>query len=131
VHEWAGYGMAALIAFGIPATQAYGRHAEIDFISARLSPRVRRIHAVICNLAGVFAGLTLAVGAASFGLMNFNLGIRSTGSLAVPLWIPQILLVAGGLAFAFEFTLDLLNLRPRLRRTFSAGSAAAVEGTAD
>jgi TRAP-type C4-dicarboxylate transport system permease small subunit len=69
--EFIGYGLAIVIAFGTAATQAFGRHAEIDFVSSRLPPTARRIHAFVSNMAGVAAGVVLSVGTLQFAMNSF------------------------------------------------------------
>lgn len=115
-QELTGYAMAALICLGLGGTQAIGRHAVIDLVSAQLPARVRAVHRRVCDLLGMVVGGLLAYSGWVLAMQSREFGVVSTSSWEVPLYLPQLLIFVGGALLAWEHLIDLLGIRPPLPR---------------
>jgi len=95
VDEAVGYLLVASVMLAGAAALRDGEHICVDIVTEKLSSRGRRIIA--------FAGLiAVAITAAllvfeGYGTVAFShmVGLRSNGYLALPLWIPQLLIPIG------------------------------------
>jgi TRAP-type C4-dicarboxylate transport system permease small subunit len=95
VDEAVGYLLVASVMLAAAAALRDGEHICVDIVTEKLSSRGRRVI--------VFAGLiAVAVTAAllvfeGYGTVEFSrmVGLRSNGYLALPLWIPQLLIPIG------------------------------------
>src|SRR5438552_5111971 len=95
IDEAVGYLLVASVMLAAAAALRDGEHICVDIVTEKLSSRGRRVIA--------FAGLiAVAVTAAllvfeGYGTVAFSrmVGLRSNGYLALPLWIPQLLIPVG------------------------------------
>jgi len=95
VDEAVGYLLVASVMLAAAAALRDGEHICVDIVTEKLSSRGRRVVA----LAGLMA---VAVTAAlltfeGYGTVEFSsmVDLRSNGYLALPLWIPQLLIPIG------------------------------------
>ncbi|WP_110686025.1 TRAP transporter small permease subunit [Salinicola aestuarinus] len=109
VHEYAGYVLAVLSAWGISHTLLERAHIRIDVVHGRLPPLSRHALNVISLLALNLVAWVIAVNA--WPVLSKSLANGSTANtpLATPLWIPQLLWAAGYCWFAF--TTSVMGLR--------------------
>lgn len=110
--ELAGYAFAIGTAWALSFTLLNRANVRVDALYAVLPPRFCAVLDIIALIAlGIFAGL-LTWHAAVMLETSVSFSARATTPLQTPLWIPQILWVAG-LAM-FVVTLVLLLLRAAL-----------------
>jgi TRAP-type C4-dicarboxylate transport system permease small subunit len=97
VDELVGYLLVASVMLAAADALFGGEHIAVDIVTERLRPRGKRI-AFLFGLVAVAltAALLLFEG---IGTVQFShqVGLRSNGYLAVPIWIPQLLLPVGAL----------------------------------
>ncbi|MDI4638634.1 MULTISPECIES: TRAP transporter small permease subunit [Halomonadaceae] len=109
VHEYSGYVLAVLSAWGLSHTLLERAHIRIDVVHGQLSPRSRQALDIIALLALNLVAWTIAFNA--YPVLAKSLANSSTANtpLATPLWIPQVLWLAGYVWFAI--TTSVLGLR--------------------
>ena len=95
VDEAVGYLLVASVMLAAAAALRDGEHICVDIVTEKLSSRGRRVIAFAGLIAvAVTAALLLFEG---YGTVEFSrmVGLRSNGYLALPLWIPQLLIPIG------------------------------------
>ncbi|WP_192036207.1 TRAP transporter small permease [Halomonas sp. YLGW01] len=109
VHEYSGYVLAVLSAWGLSHTLLERAHIRIDVVHGQLSPRSRQMLDIIALLALNLVAWTIAINA--YPVLAKSLANASTANtpLATPLWIPQVLWLAGYVWFAI--TTSVLGVR--------------------
>lgn len=107
VDELAGYLLVGAVMLAAADALLGGEHISVDILTQRLAARGR--HAVLlAGLAAVLASAALlAVEGADMVAFARMVDLKSNGYLAVPMWIPQLLVPAGavlmGLAAVVAF----------------------------
>lgn len=101
--DFAGFALATASFLGLAYTLRAGDHIRVNLLLVRLPERAQwRLE--ICTLAGAGA---MAAYAAWFALSLMRESLRygdlSPGIIAVPLWIPQLSMVAGLTLLAIAF----------------------------
>jgi len=109
VHEYSGYVLAVLSAWGISHTLLERAHIRIDVVHGRLPPWSQHTLNIVSLLALNLVAWTIALNA--YPVLAKSLANDSTANtpLATPLWIPQLLWAAGYCWFAF--TTSVIGLR--------------------
>lgn len=89
------YLLIAVAFLGLAPTHAAGEHIEIDLLARRMSARVRR--AVRALILAAIAGYALVAAWGGLGMVqqSMKFGRRSLTLLAVPVWMPQLLIPVG------------------------------------
>lgn len=93
--DFAGYAMLASSFLALAYTFGRGEHIRVTLVLQRLHGRARRIGEIWCLaistlLAGFFAYYSVKL-----IFDSYRFGDKSTGLIAVPLWIPQIPMAIG------------------------------------
>ena len=93
--DFAGYFLAAASFFALAPTLRAGGHIRVNLLVQSLSEKPRWITELFCLLFG-----TVLVGYATFyaaALLHesWDYGDKSTGIIAIPLWLPQSAMVLG------------------------------------
>ena len=95
--ELVGYLLVASVMLAAADALFGGEHIAVDIVTERLAPRGKRI-TFLFGLAAVGAtALLLAVEGIGMVRFSHQVGLRSNGYLAVPMWIPQLLVPIGAL----------------------------------
>ena len=89
------YLLIAVAFLGLAPAHAAGEHIEIDLLARRMSARVRR--AVRAVILAAIAGYALVAAWGGLGMVqqSMKFGRRSLTLLAVPVWMPQLLIPVG------------------------------------
>ena len=95
--ELVGYLLVASVMLAAADALLGGEHISVDIVTERLGARARRIAYLFGLVAVAASGILLMV--EGLGMVRFSrqVGLRSNGDLAVPLWIPQSLVPLGAL----------------------------------
>jgi TRAP-type C4-dicarboxylate transport system permease small subunit len=95
--ELVGYLLVASVMLAAADALFGGEHISVDIVTERLAPGGRRL-AFLFGLAAVAGAAALLV-VEGIGMVQFSrqVGLRSNGYLALPLWIPQSLVPIGAL----------------------------------
>jgi len=93
--EMAGYLLVAAIMLAAADALLHGEHIAVDILTERLSARGKR-RTVLGGLVAV-AGAAALLAVEGWDMVAFShlVGLRSNGYLAVPMWIPQLLVPIG------------------------------------
>ena len=111
--EFSGYLVVALVMLGAADTLRRGDHIAVDLITARLSPRARRLAAIWGHVMVLVFAAALLYSAKTTLEYSINFGILSEGYLEAPMWIPQSFLVVGGVLMALVSVASLIRLIKR------------------
>jgi TRAP-type C4-dicarboxylate transport system permease small subunit len=95
--ELVGYLLVASVMLAAAEALFGGEHISVDIVTERLGPRGKRVTYLIGLAAVAASGVLLVV--EGLGMVGFSrqVGLRSNGDLALPLWIPQSLVPIGAL----------------------------------
>jgi C4-dicarboxylate transporter DctQ subunit len=95
--ELVGYLLVASVMLAAADALFDGEHICVDIATERLAPRGKRV-ALLFGLATVAATAMLLL-VEGIGMVQFShlVGLRSNGYLAVPMWVPQLLVPIGAL----------------------------------
>jgi C4-dicarboxylate transporter DctQ subunit len=93
--ELAGYLLVAMVMLGAGDATRRGAHIEVDLLTSYLGARAKMVVRAVSLLAIAVFGAFMAYGA--WGMLSFSymVGLLSTGYMALPLWIPQSLMLVG------------------------------------
>jgi C4-dicarboxylate transporter DctQ subunit len=95
VDELAGYLLVASVMLAAADALLEGEHIRVDLLVERLSARGRHVAAMIGLLAVFASAALLAVEGADMVAFSRMVDLKSNGYLAVPMWLPQVLVPAG------------------------------------
>jgi TRAP-type C4-dicarboxylate transport system permease small subunit len=105
--ELSGYVLIILSAWGFSFALVTRSHIRIDVVHARLPERAQAVLDVIALMAhALLAGLLLYYGYIVLA-DSWDIGITANTPLRTPLWIPQVLWVAGLLFFCLSILVVL------------------------
>ena len=96
VDEMISYLLVAIVMLAAADALRKGEHIAVDIVTERLGPAGRRLTAASGLVAVAVCGAFLVE--EGWGMVAFSrmVGIVSTGSLAMPVWLPQLLVPVGG-----------------------------------
>lgn len=109
VHEYAGYLLAILSAWGLSHTLMERAHIRIDVVHGRLPAWSRHSLDVLAMAALNLVAWTITLHAWPVLAKSLSNGSTANTPLATPLWIPQLLWLSGYIWFAI--TTSVLGLR--------------------
>ena len=95
VDELAGYLLVASVMLAAADALFEGEHIRVDIIVERLSARGRYVAGLIGLVAVLAAAALLAVEGADMVAFSRMVDLKSNGYLAVPMWMPQLLVPVG------------------------------------
>ncbi len=110
VDELVGYLLVGLVMLAAADALRRGEHISVDLLTDRLGARGQRLTAAAGQLAVLVASLALVYGGWQTASFSKLLGIYSTGYLAVPIYLPQLLIPLGGLLLAVAAAVGLLRM---------------------
>lgn len=115
-QEIAVYLLIACAFFGFAPTMQAGEHIQIDLLAKRLRERARLIvELIVCLCIAAYAGIA-AWGGYEMVAQSFRYGRKSLTLLAVPVWIPQLVLPIGMVMLAIVVLAKAWQLTAQLRR---------------
>lgn len=108
--DLAGWCMAASSFLSLAYALRQGDHIRVSLLTDRLPRTGRRIAEIWAHLVGAGVAVFFAVNAVLFVMDSLEFGDKSTGVLAVPLWIPQAGMAVGTVLIALALVDDLVRL---------------------
>ena len=88
---------------------ASGKHINVDLLTSKLSPQLNRSLKAICSLIGLVFSLVFLVTSTEMTLNSYELGLLSTSTLRVPLYLPQLAMPVGFFILSLQFVANLLD----------------------
>ncbi|MFD2262531.1 TRAP transporter small permease [Lacibacterium aquatile] len=110
VDEAVGYLLVAMVMLGAADALRGGDHLAVDIVTQKLGSRGKRITRIAGLLSVMLVGGFLLVEGLQTVAFNRDFGMRSTGYLSIAMWIPQLLIPAGGLLLTIAAFADLCRL---------------------
>jgi TRAP-type C4-dicarboxylate transport system permease small subunit len=95
VDELVGYLLVATVMLAAADTLLEGEHIAVDIVTERLSSRGRRFTLLGGLVAVAASAVLLAVEGVDMVRFSKMVGLMSNGYMAVPMWIPQLLVPIG------------------------------------
>ena len=126
LDAYAGYAIAATLFFALPTALMHGDHIRVTLVLDRMGIRARAGFEWGALIAGLGLSGYLAWFAVRAVWLSYTTHDISPGSDATPLWIPQLCMAIGCVAFALAF-LDAIVARWRGREWFIAGPGSVAE----
>jgi C4-dicarboxylate transporter, DctQ subunit len=131
VDELVGYLLVGLVMLAAADALRRGEHIAVDLLTGRLVGRGRRIALLFAQVACLVAGIALVIGGWQTASFTKMLGILSTGYLAMPMHLPQMMVPIGGALLTLAALSGLLRMAIGEPPTTEEGghglSAAAAE----
>ena len=94
---------------GFAPALAAGKHINVDLVTSKLSARTNRLLKILCSVLGLGFSLVFLVTSAEMTLNSYELGLLSTSTLRVPLYIPQLSMPIGFAVLTLQFLANLLD----------------------
>ena len=95
--ELVGYLLVASVMLAAGDALLGGEHISVDILTERLRGRGKRIAALVGLFTVAATAVLLLVEGIGTVEFSHQVGLRSNGYLAVPIWIPQLLVPIGAL----------------------------------
>lgn len=96
---FSGYALASATFFGLGYTLRKGGHIRVTLIVRSLPDRLQRFFEALTSLIGAGIGSLLTFYMIEHAYDAWRFGDMSFGLIAVPLWMPQCILIAGSAIF--------------------------------
>ena len=114
VDDVVGFLLVGIVMLAAPATMRKGGHISVDMLTGRLGAAGRRWTEIWSTLAMLAVALILLVNGWTTAISSRMLGISTSGTVEMPIYLLQLLLPIGG-ALMLLVTLEaLLRLALRL-----------------
>lgn len=130
IDELVGYLLVASVMLAAADALRQGEHIAVDILTERLSLAGRRVTALGGFVAVAAAATLLTVEGVDMVEFSRTVGLLSNGHLAVPMWIPQIVVPIGaglmGIAAIVGF-IDLARGKAPLVRTHGTKPPKGIE----
>jgi TRAP-type C4-dicarboxylate transport system permease small subunit len=123
--EVGGYMLVVISFLSLSACHVHGSFHQVEFVQARLSPRVRSISQLIFGLLSLAACILLAWQFVRLELSSWRFGDVAPTYLGTPLWLPQLPMAFGMIALCFSLCRTIIADAKRLRLLIAAGGDVA------
>jgi TRAP-type C4-dicarboxylate transport system permease small subunit len=117
-EELGGYIVVGIAVLSLPVCQVYRSYHHVQFVQARLSPRVRAASHVLFDVLSLGFCLLLVWQLTRFVLQSYHSEDVAMTLLATPLWIPQAVMPIGAVAACISLGRSLIG---NIRRLKAAG----------
>lgn len=109
VDELVSYLLVACVMLAAADALLQGEHIAVDIVTERLGSRGKRLMLLVGVIA--VAATALLLGVEGVGMVAFSrmVGLLSNGYLAVPMWIPQMLVPVGAALMALAAILVFID----------------------
>jgi len=103
VTEFSVYLCIAVGFIGASYTLKNNEHFAITIVVERLSPRKHKILKIVTDIMGIVYSLVFVWKGIDMVIFSYTFGDTSEGLLAIPLWIPELLVPIGGVLLLLQF----------------------------
>jgi TRAP-type transport system small permease protein len=112
--EVGGYMLVVICFVSLSACHANGSFHEVEFVQARLGPRLRSASQLAFTLLSLIASGVLAWQYLRLELSSWRFGDVAPTYLATPLWLPRLAMALGMLALCFSLCRTMVAESARL-----------------
>lgn len=109
VNEISVYLVLVSAFIGFAPALASGKHINVDLLICRLSPQLNKLLKIVCSLLGLGYSVVFLITSWEMAMNSYELGLLSTSTLRVPLFIPQLSLPIGFFLLALQFAANLID----------------------
>ena len=102
---------------GLAATHSDDKNIRVDLFIDRLPAKWKQILSILTGLFGLIFAIVFFVESLDMTMNSFQLESKSTSTLRVPLYIPQLALPIGGLLLMLQFIRILIKDVQSLKKT--------------
>ena len=102
---------------GLAATPSDYKNIRVDLFIDRLPAKWKQILSILTGLFGLIFAIVFFVESLDMTMNSFQLESKSTSTLRVPLYIPQLALPIGGLLLMLQFIRILIKDVQSLKKT--------------
>lgn len=114
-EELGGYIIVGISFLSLPVCQVYRSYHHVQFVQARLSPRMQALSHLLFDILSLLFCLVLLWQLTRFVMSSYHSGDEAPTRLATPLWIPQATMPLGILAASLSLGRSALGNRRRFR----------------
>src|SRR5580704_17952482 len=114
-EELGGYIVVGISFLSLPVCQVYRSYHHVQFVQARLSPRLRAVSHILFDLLSFGFCILLVWQLTRFTLQTYHAEDVAPTLLATPLWIPQALMPIGAIAASASLLRSLIGNVRRFR----------------
>ena len=114
--EMSSYLVVAVTFFSLATCQANRGYHELEIVKGRLSSRARALLDATLRLICLLCALALLWYFSRLVIKSWNSGETSATALRIPLWIPQLVMPLGMLAFCVSLAKSIAPELAALRR---------------
>lgn len=107
--EVIGYLLVAIVMLGATEALRRGDHISIDLLTAKLGPRMARLHVALSSLAVIVFAAVLGVSIWDSIAFARAFGSYSVGYIEIETWIPQVPVLIGAVLLSLMAGLRLLR----------------------
>jgi TRAP-type C4-dicarboxylate transport system permease small subunit len=108
-EELGGYIIVGISFISLPVCQVYRSYHHVQFVQARLSPRMRAASHLLFDILSLLFCLIVLWQLTRFVMESYRSGDEAPTLLATPLWIPQAFMPIGVLAATISLTRSMLG----------------------
>ncbi len=109
VDEFVGYLLVACVMLAAADALLEGEHIAVDIVTERLGARGKRFTLLAGVVAVAASALLLAKEGVDMVAFSRMVGLLSNGYLAVPMWIPQLLVPVGAVMMVLAAALVFVD----------------------
>ncbi len=123
VDEMASFLLVGIIFWGTARTFQRGGHIQIDLLTNRLSPKVRRIFRILTLALGIIFLLIVTWETVTSAIIAYEQE-RVSAVMIYPLWIPMLLIPTGLVIMMLVMGVSLIHqFRPEQKRELEGSPA--------
>lgn len=108
--EWSGYLLLAASFLGLGYTARHDGFIRVELLFGRLGPRAQAVARAVNLAVAAVVGVILLVWLGVQAEQSYRMAIVSTFVSQTPLWVPQLLAVAGIAIFLLQLVAEALRL---------------------
>ncbi len=124
--EYSAYFLVGVVGLGLADTLLSNGHVSVQILESRLSGFSRDVLALLSNLVGFSFTVLLTWHAVMLAVSSYEGDIRSIMHMRTPLYIPQIVLIAGSSILGLAFFGKVLEAVGRLASSERGAAQLAV-----
>ncbi|HVY17990.1 MAG TPA: TRAP transporter small permease [Rhodopila sp.] len=114
-EELGGYIIVGISFLSLPVCQVYRSYHHVQFVQARLSPRMQALSHILFDVLSLLFCLILLWQLTRYAMSSYQSGDQAPTPLGTPLWIPATTMPLGVLAASVSLLRSLIGNCRRFR----------------